>query len=58
MRMIIIECKSSKAQFTTLTLSSLTARHLVPRLHCVLDACQQWAHVACHIGFSKRGVHI
>ncbi len=39
----------SKAQKTTLTLSSLTTRHLVPRLHCILDACQQSAHATSRI---------
>ena len=34
----------SKAHFTTLMLSSLTIRHLVPHLHCNLVACQQWSH--------------
>ncbi len=36
--------KWAKPIFTTLTLSFLTTRHLVPRLHCILDACQQEAH--------------
>jgi hypothetical protein len=34
----------SKAQNTTLSLGQLTTRHLVPRLHCNLVACQQLAH--------------
>jgi len=40
----MIEHFLSKAQKTTLTLCPLTIRHLVPHLHCILDACQQWAH--------------
>ena len=40
MKRIIIGRKLSKAQLTTLTLSSL----------------QQWAHVICHIDISKKGV--
>jgi len=34
----------SKAQNPTLSLGQLTTRHLVPRLHCNLVACQQLAH--------------
>lgn len=40
----MIERFPSKAQKTTLTLSLLTMRHLVPYLHCDLVACQQRAH--------------
>jgi len=39
----------NKVHFPTLTLGSLTTRHLVPRLHCNLVACQQWAHVTSHV---------
>lgn len=35
----------SKAPLPTLTLSSLTTRHLVPRMHCIVNACQQRVHV-------------
>ena|GEM_PF-2545664 len=44
----------NKVQKATLSLGRLTTRHLVPRLHCDLVACQQSAHVAGHI---KKGVH-
>jgi hypothetical protein len=53
MKMIISERQLNKVQLTTLTLSQLTTRHLVPRLHCNLVACQQLAHVTSHI----RKVH-
>jgi len=39
----------SKAQNITLSLRQLTTRHLVPRLHCNLVACQQLAHATCCI---------
>jgi hypothetical protein len=38
----------SLAHFTTVTLSLLTTRHLVSRLHCNLVACQQQAHMTSH----------
>jgi hypothetical protein len=44
----------NKVQKATLSLGRLTTRHLVPRLHCNLVACQQSAHVASYI---KKGVH-
>ena len=50
MKKIIIARQLNKAQLTTLTLGQLTTRHLVPRLHCNLVACQQLAHVTSHIG--------
>jgi len=42
-----------KARNTTLSLRQLTTRHLVPRLHCNLVACQQLAHTT---GSIIRGV--
>lgn len=48
---IMIERIVSKANYTTLTLSLLTMRHLVPYLHCNLVACQQQVHVTSHIRY-------
>lgn len=36
-----------KGQNPTLSLGQLTTRYLVPRLHCNLVACQQFAHATC-----------
>ena len=29
-----------------------TTRHLVPRLHCILDACQRSAHTVNRVGMN------
>lgn len=42
----------NKVPHTPLTLGSSTTRHLVPRMHCILDACQRSAHMASHVGMS------
>ncbi len=39
----------NKTQKTTPTLSPLTTRHLVPRLHFNLVACQQSVRATCRI---------
>ena len=46
---LCIERFLGKAQKTTLSLGELTTRHLVPRLHCNLVACQQLAHTTSRI---------
>ena len=48
--MYSLEHTWSKAPYATLALGSLTTWHLVPRLHCILDACQQWTQATSRFG--------
>ena len=43
----LIERILNKVQYTT-----STTQHLVPRLHCILDACQRSAHTVNRVGLS------
>jgi len=43
----IIERILNKVPYTT-----SATRHLVPRLHCILDACQRSAHTVNRVGLS------
>ena len=51
--------KWAKPILTTLTLSFLTTRHLVPRLHCNLVASQQEAQATSRfLNTEKKGLYL